>query len=120
MLCNKSPYPPSEGGPMAMNSIVNGLLNAGHKIKILAVNSEKYHITEKNIPKSYREKTSIELVDVDLRIKPIEAFKNLFTDKIESSLTFFITKSPSCYHFTIFFFFFLDKFFYRFNIGHIL
>lgn len=81
MLCNKSPYPPSEGGPMAMNSIVNGLLNAGHKIKILAVNSEKYHITEKNIPKSYREKTSIELVDIDLRIKPIEAFKNLFTDK---------------------------------------
>ena len=81
MLCNKSPFPPSEGGPMAMNSIVNGLLNAGHKVKILAVNSEKYHIKEKDIPKEYREKTGIELVDVDLRIKPIEAFKNLFSDE---------------------------------------
>lgn len=81
MLCNKSPFPPSEGGPMAMNSIVTGLLNAGHKVKILAVNSEKYHIKEKDIPKDYRYKTGIELVDVDLRIKPFEAFKNLFTDK---------------------------------------
>lgn len=80
LLCNKSPYPPSEGGPMAMNSIVTGLLEAGHKVKILAVNSEKYHIKEKDIPQDYREKTGIELVDVDLRIKPIEALKNLFSD----------------------------------------
>ncbi|MBR0323510.1 MAG: hypothetical protein IIX06_03325 [Bacteroidales bacterium] len=81
ILCNKSPYPPSEGGPMAMNSIVNGLIEAGHRVKILAVNSEKYHIKEKDIPQSYKEKTNIELVDIDLRIKPIDAFKNLFTDK---------------------------------------
>ena len=81
LLCNKSPYPPSEGGPMAMNSIVNGLIEAGHKVKILAVNSDKYHIKEKDIPKAYREKTGIELVDIDLRIKPIDALKNLFSDE---------------------------------------
>ncbi len=80
MLCNKSPYPPGEGGPMAMNSIVNGLLEAGHKVKILAVNSEKYHIVEKDIPQSYKDKTGIELVDVDLRIKPLKALQNLFSD----------------------------------------
>lgn len=81
MLCNKSPYPPGEGGPMAMNSMVTGLLDAGHKVKILAVNSEKYHILEKDIPKSYKEKTGIELIDVDLSIKPVKAFKNLFSNK---------------------------------------
>lgn len=81
MLCNKSPYPAGEGGPMAMNSIVTGLINAGHNVKILAVNSEKYHIKEEDIPKSYKKETNIELVDVDLSIKPIAAFKNLFTDK---------------------------------------
>ena len=83
MLCNKSPYPPSEGGPMAMNSIVNGLLEAGHKVKILAVNSEKYHIKKEDIPQSYRDKTGIELVDVDLKIKPIEALKNLYLRRIQ-------------------------------------
>ena len=81
MLCNKSPYPAGEGGPMAMNSIVTGLINAGHNVKILAVNSEKYHIKEEDIPKSYKKETNIELVDVDLKIRPIAAFKNLFTDK---------------------------------------
>ncbi len=81
MLCNKSPYPAGEGGPMAMNSIVRGLLDAGHNVKILAVNSEKYHIKEDDIPESYKKETGIELVDVDLRIKPIDAFKNLFSDK---------------------------------------
>lgn len=81
MLCNKSPYPAGEGGPMAMNSIVRGLINAGHRVKILAVNSEKYHIKEKDIPASYKKETGIELIDVDLRIKPMAAFKNLFSDK---------------------------------------
>lgn len=81
MLCNKSPYPAGEGGPMAMNSIVKGLINAGHNVKVLAVNSEKYHIKEEDIPKSYKKETNIELVDVDLKIRPIAAFKNLFTDK---------------------------------------
>lgn len=81
MLCNKSPYPAGEGGPMAMNSIVRGLIDSGHNVKILAVNSEKYHIKEGDIPSSYKRQTGIELIDVDLRIKPIAAFRNLFSDK---------------------------------------
>ncbi|MBR4391559.1 MAG: glycosyltransferase [Bacteroidales bacterium] len=81
LLCNKSPYPALEGGPMAMNSIVTGLLDAGHQVKIMAVNSKKYNVNEEDIPESYRMKTSIELIDVDLRVRPFQAFKNLFTNK---------------------------------------
>ena len=81
LLCNKSPYPAFEGGPMAMNSIVTGLLNAGHQVKILAVNSKKFNVTEADIPDDYKKKTGIELIDVDLRIKPLNAFLNLFSNK---------------------------------------
>ena len=81
LLCNKSPYPALEGGPMAMNSIVTGLLEAGHQVKILAVNSKKYNVTLDDIPEDYRQKTGIELIDVDLRVRPIKAFKNLFSKK---------------------------------------
>ena len=81
MLCNKSPYPPREGGPMAMNSIVTGLLKAGHKVKILSFNSEKYRISNKDIPDSYRDKTNIEFVDIDLRLKPFQALKCLYQNK---------------------------------------
>ncbi|MDR0969772.1 MAG: glycosyltransferase family 4 protein [Lentimicrobiaceae bacterium] len=81
LLCNKSPYPAHEGGPMAMNSIVEGLLRSGNEVKILAVNSEKYNININDIPTDYKAKTQIELVDVDLRIKPIDAFLNLFSNQ---------------------------------------
>ena len=81
LLCNKPPYPASEGGPMAMNSIITGLLEAGHQVKILAINNEKYHVKESDIPEEYKQKTGIELIDVDLAIKPLYAFLNLFTRK---------------------------------------
>ena len=81
LLCNKSPYPPSEGGPMAMNSIVTGLIEAGHTVKVMAFNSDKYHVDIESIPEDYRKKTNIEFVNIDLRIKLFEAFKNLFSDE---------------------------------------
>ena len=81
LLCNKPPYPAHEGGPMAMNSIITGLLEAGHQIKILAINNEKYNVKASDIPDDYKKKTNIELIDVDLRIRPLKAFLNLFTKK---------------------------------------
>jgi len=79
-LCNKSPWPAKEGGPMAMNMLIEGMADAGHQVKVLAVNSFKYNIRQSDIPDSYVKKTGIELIDVDLRVKPFDAFLNLFTD----------------------------------------
>jgi polysaccharide biosynthesis protein PslH len=81
ILCNKSPYPPKEGGPIAMNAIIEGLIDAGHHVKVLAINSNKYGVDLKDIPADYREKTGIETVFIDLSIKPTDAFFNLFTGK---------------------------------------
>ena len=81
LLCNKPPYPAFEGGPMAMNSIITGLLEAGHQVKILAINSEKYNVKASDIPEEYRQKTGIELIDVDLTVRPLKAFLNLFSKK---------------------------------------
>ena len=81
LLCNKPPYPASEGGPMAMNSIITGLLESGHQVKILAINNKKYNVKASDIPEDYKQKTDIELIDVDLSIRPLKAFLNLFTKK---------------------------------------
>ena len=80
-LCNKSPWPPKEGGPMAMYMLIEGLLNAGHEVKVIAINSYKYNIDPKTIPIEFSLKTNIEFVTVDLRIKPFRAFLNLFTGR---------------------------------------
>ena len=81
LLCNKPPYPATEGGPMAMNSIITGLLEAGHQLKVMAINSPKYGVREADIPEDYRQQTSLELIDVDLDVKPLDALLNLFTGK---------------------------------------
>ncbi len=66
---------------MAMNSIITGLLEAGHQIKVLAINDPKFKVTEADIPDDYKRKTGIELIPVDLRVRPLKAFFNLFTKK---------------------------------------
>lgn len=64
-----------------MNSIINGLIEAGHQLKVLAANNEKFNVKESDIPEDYKKKTGIELIDVDLRVRPLKAFANLFTNK---------------------------------------
>lgn len=76
-LCNKSPWPPREGGPIAMNMFISGLAANGHTVKTLAVNSWKYNVSRDEIPQDYISKTGLELIDVDLKIKPFGAMKAL-------------------------------------------
>ena len=53
-LCNKSPFPAREGGPIAMNSLIEGMIKAGHQVKVLAVNSYKYNVSLDEIPEEYK------------------------------------------------------------------
>lgn len=78
-LCNKSPYPPDEGGPMAMNANIQALLKAGHSVKVIAMNTNKYFVKTEDIPEVYKHQTGIEFIYNDLSIKPREAFLNLFS-----------------------------------------
>jgi glycosyltransferase involved in cell wall biosynthesis len=61
-----------------MNMLIEGMIEAGHTVKVLAVNSFKYNIKADDIPAEYCLKTGIELIDVDLRVKALPAFFNLF------------------------------------------
>jgi glycosyltransferase involved in cell wall biosynthesis len=81
VICNKSPWPAREGGPIAMNNIIEGLIDAGHEVKVLALNTNKYHVEVDDIPSAYRDKTKIELAYIDLSIKMLPAFLNLFSTK---------------------------------------
>ena len=72
-LCNKPPYPPVDGGTLAMNSITQGLLAAGCEVRVLSLCSDKHPVLESRIPESYRSATHFEAVHVDLGLHPLDA-----------------------------------------------
>lgn len=80
-LCNKSPYPPKEGGSMAMNAVSDMLIHEGCELKILAVNSPKYFTKPESVPENYIAKTGIEWCFIDTGIKPVEALISLLKNE---------------------------------------
>ena len=72
-LCNKPPYPASDGGMLAMHRITEGLLQRGHEVKVLAVETDKHQAQTDAMGTEYRERTRFESVYVDLSVKPVDA-----------------------------------------------
>lgn len=72
-LCNKPPYPPVDGGTMAMNSITQGLLSRGCEVKVLTVETDKHPVRKERVTDDYCAKTSMESVFVDLSVRPLPA-----------------------------------------------
>ncbi|HNW90992.1 MAG TPA: glycosyltransferase family 4 protein [Bacteroidales bacterium] len=80
-ICNKSPYPPKEGGPIAMHNLADGLMMQGHNVDILTMNTFKFRVDVDMLPVDYRFKTNFTAVYVNTRIKYLDAFLNLFSSK---------------------------------------
>ncbi len=80
-ICNKSPWPPIEGGTIGMYNFITKIADAGNEVKVLAANTNKYFVKIDEVPEDFKKKTNFELEYIDLSIKPVDAFLNLFTDK---------------------------------------
>lgn len=78
-LSNKSPWPPQEGGPIAMNALITGLQHDGHEVHVLTMSTDKYPVDPKGIPAEYALKTNFKSVYLDTRVKALDAFINLFS-----------------------------------------
>lgn len=72
-----------------MNNITQGLLAAGHHVKVLSIETMKHPSRETDYPKGYQEKTGIETVFVDTTVNVIDAFSNLVTQDSYNISRFF-------------------------------
>lgn len=79
-ICNKVPFPPKDGGCIAMNNLTQGLLKEGHQVKVLAINTPKHFTDIESLPAAYRSQTNIEAVFIDTSVKIFPAVRNLFSD----------------------------------------
>lgn len=78
-LCHKPPLPARDGGCIAMNNVTEGLLNAGHEVKLLTIYTQKHGLKMEYMPDQYVEATRFESCFVDTSINLVDAFSNLIT-----------------------------------------
>jgi len=90
-LCLKPPIPAKDGGCIAMNNITQGLLAAGHSLKILTIYTQKHDFLLEELPEDYIEKTQIEGVYVDTTLNVVDAFANFMTADSYNISRFFST-----------------------------
>ncbi|MBK5284363.1 MAG: glycosyltransferase, partial [Bacteroidia bacterium] len=87
-LCNRVPFPPADGGSIAMHSLSQSLIKQGADVKILAMNTSRHRVNISSLPEDYKSKTKIEAVNIDTHIKPFAALLNLFSSESYNVIRF--------------------------------
>ena len=72
-LCIKPPFPPVDGGTIAMHSLSQALLSLDANLFILSVASDKHPVHTDALPQDYCQKTHFQSVYIDLNIHPLHA-----------------------------------------------
>ncbi|MBX2959436.1 MAG: glycosyltransferase [Flavobacteriales bacterium] len=88
-LCSKVPFPPKDGGSIAMDILTQGLIKAGNKVDVLAINTSKHFTDINNVDENYKKITNYQLVFIDTEVKPLDAFLNLFTSTSYNVIRFY-------------------------------
>lgn len=88
-VCLKPPYPKVDGGCVAIAAMTESMLISEHEVKVLCMSTHKHSFDTKKVPTDILQKTEMEAVEMDTRIKPLDAFLNLFSSKSYNVERFF-------------------------------
>jgi len=72
-----------------MDILTQGLIKAGNKVDVLAINTSKHFTDINNVDENYKKITNYQLVFIDTEVKPLDAFLNLFTSKSYNVIRFY-------------------------------
>jgi glycosyltransferase involved in cell wall biosynthesis len=89
-LCPRVPYPPHDGGAIAMYETVRGLAAAGHRVTVLAANTPKHH-QPADVLAHLGPRVRLVPVDVDTHLRPLPALRNLLRSALPYTLERFIS-----------------------------
>jgi glycosyltransferase involved in cell wall biosynthesis len=90
-LCPRVPYPPHDGGAIAMYETARGLAEAGHRVTVLAINTPKHHQPADALA-HLGPQVRLVTVDVDTRIRPLAALRNLLFSQEAYNVERFISQ----------------------------
>lgn len=77
-VCHRVPFPPIDGGNIAMMNMALSLIAAGNEVHQFCLNTTRHFIDPKHIPVDLVEKLHLTTSNIDTRINVKDAFMNLF------------------------------------------
>ena len=81
-LSHKPPYPPVDGGSIAINNISMGMAEEeGVELKLITINTPKHFVKREELTKEYIQAVNPEFVFVDTEVKAMDALWNLFSKR---------------------------------------
>jgi len=92
-IANKVPFPPKDGGSIATFSMSRGFTDLDHEVTVLAMSTSKHPVQGSDIPQEIRNEIRFLLVDVDTRLCPVRAARNLFLSKMPYNAERFVDKN---------------------------
>lgn len=87
-ICFRLPYPPHDGGAIAMYNMAKGLKANGCELTMLSYNTKKHFFDPDKLPASFKVLGELYTVDLDASVKPLGAFLNLFGRKSYNIIRF--------------------------------
>ena len=91
-LCNKMPWPPDDGGRIAMLNMAKGFASNNIEVFNLSMSTKKHRTHLSEIPKSLSEKIKFRIVNVPAKITPQGALINLLFSSKPYTATRFVSK----------------------------
>ncbi|NNF34315.1 MAG: glycosyltransferase family 4 protein [Saprospiraceae bacterium] len=80
-MCKKFPFPLRDGESIAIHNLSTALVGEGCEVSLLAMNTTKHFVDLSKINDQCNHYHEIHTIDVDNRIKVLDAFLNLFTSE---------------------------------------
>lgn len=78
ILLNRVPYPLNDGGAIGAFNFIRGYAEAGCEVTMLAMNTTKHFVEREKVQEVFSQYGKVETVNIDNRIKPVDALLNLF------------------------------------------
>lgn len=78
MLCVRFPYPPRDGGAIAMNNMIKAFHSEGHEVTVFAMNTPKHYVHLRDLPPKVLERAEYHAVDINTSPRRLDLLANLF------------------------------------------
>lgn len=95
VICNKFPYPPTDGGQIATFAMIRGMAEAGHSVTVAAINTQKHFYDVSKLPESVRSMADFRSVFINTDLTVSGTLSNFLFSRLPYTATRFISQDFS-------------------------